>query len=193
MIMRRLAVLTGGLAVLAAMTQPPLAGAAFDSGDASIPVDGITQLEVHTTADCIPGENRCHFTARANLMTPDGPITFPNDLWARQTVTVRSMARNVWQEADYSSPSWAPRETKGGNYDGVLSKMFRSPTNVEITNVYYGGGPLERFTVAGSSVPTDWSTGRPATDSDFIVCTNIQVVYSGVNLTSPSACSHTRF
>jgi hypothetical protein len=193
MTMWRLAVGTGVIALLAALAQPAVAGAAFDSGDAAIPVDGATQLEVHTTADCVPAEARCHFTARANLATAGTPVPFPPDLWARQTVTVRSMTRDVWQEVEYSSPSWAPRESKGGNYDGVLSKMFRSLTNVEITNVYYGSGPLERFTVAGTSAPIEWSTGRPAMGADFVVCTHIQVVYAGVNLTSPSACSQTRF
>ena len=81
-------------------------------------------------------DNRCYFTASANLLTPDGPTGFPNDFWARQTITLRSSDRNVWQEAEYSAPSGTPRETKGANHDNVLSKMFKSINNVEISVTY---------------------------------------------------------
>ena len=33
----------------------------------------------------------------------------------------------------------------------------------------------------------------PATGADFIACSQIQVVYGGVNLTTPTACAQTRF
>jgi hypothetical protein len=52
---------------------------------------------------------------------------------------------------------------------------------------------VEKFQFHGNAWPTDWSTGQPRTDSDFIVCTHIQVVYAGVNLTSPDACAQTAF
>ena len=87
----------------------------------------------------------------------------------------------------------APRETKGANHDNVLSKMFKSVSNVEISVTYFGGGPIERFQVDGDSVPTDWSTGQPNTHATFIACSQIQVVYGGVNLTTPTACAQTTF
>jgi hypothetical protein len=35
----------------------------------------------------------------------------------------------------------------------------------------------------------DWRTGQPRLDVNVITCTHIQVVYSGVNITSPSTCA----
>ena len=93
---------------------------------------------------------------------------------------MRSSDRDVWQEAEYSAPSGAPRETKGANHDNVLSKMFKSINDVQISVTYFGGGPVERYQVDGDSVPTDWHTGQPKTDADYIVCSQIQVVYGGV-------------
>lgn len=86
-----------------------------------------------------------------------------------------------------------PSETKGANHDNVLSKLFKSVSNVEIAVTYFGGGPIERFQVDGGSVPTAWSTGQPATQATFIACSVIHVVYSGVDLTTPTACAQTTF
>ena len=58
---------------------------------------------------------------------------------------------------------------------------------------YFGGGPIERFRIDGDSAPIDWATGQPRTQADFIVCSQIQVVYEGVNLTTPTACAQTKF
>jgi hypothetical protein len=58
---------------------------------------------------------------------------------------------------------------------------------------YFGGGPIERFQVDGDSMPTNWETGQPSTKAAFFACSQIQVVYGGVNLTTPSACAQTTF
>lgn len=179
--------------LLAALAMPAEAAAAADSSDTSIPVDAVTQLQAHTTANCVPAENVCHFTASADLMTPSGPTGFPGDFWGRQTVVIRSSDRNVWQEVEYSAPIGTPRESKGANHDNVLSKMYKSIDDSEISVTYFGGGPLERFIVDGTSAPRNWTDGQPATGSDFIVCTHIQAVWGGHNLTSPSTCSQTSF
>ena len=50
---------------------------------------------MHSTANCVKAEANCYFTTAANLRTPEGPIGFPDDLWARQTTTVRTMDRTV--------------------------------------------------------------------------------------------------
>ena len=126
-------------------------------------------------------------------MTPTGPTGFPGDTWARQTITIRSSDRDVWQEAWYSAPSGTPRELKGANHNNVLSKMYKAINDVQISITYFGGGPIERFKSDGDTAPTQWSTGLPATGSDFIACSQIQVVYSGVNLTTPTACAQTTF
>ncbi len=191
--MKRLISALAGALVLAAFGPPAGAQAAADSSEASIPVDAATQLQAHTTANCVAAEGRCYFTATANLMTPEGPTGFPDDFWGRQTITLRSSDRNVWQEAEYSAPIGMPRETKGANHDNVLSKMFRSLNTAEISVTYFGGGPAERFVVDGTSAPRQWSDGQPALGSDFIVCTHIQVVWGGHNLATPSTCSQTRF
>jgi hypothetical protein len=191
--MNRITAASAAALLIAALTQPASAMAASNSATTSIPVDPATQIEMHVSANCVQAENRCVFNTTANLLTPDGPTGFPGDAWARQTITVRSTDRNVWQEAGYSAPSGTPRADKGANHDNVLSKMYKSLTDVEISVTTFGGGPIERFQVDGDSVPTDWNTGQPNTRAPFIACSVIQVVYGGVNLTTPTACAQTTF
>ena len=109
------------------------------------------------------------------------------------TITLRSSDRSAWQEAGYSAPSGTPRADKGANHDNVLSKMYKSLNDVEISVTTFGGGPIERFQVDGDSMPTEWRTGQPNTHANFIACSVIQVVYGGVNLTTPTACAQTTF
>lgn len=175
------------------LTPPASASAAADSGFSSFPVDPATQVEMHVNANCVAAEGRCYFDTQANLLTPTGVTGFPGEFWARQTITLRSNDRNVWQEAEYSAPAGMPRETKGANHDNVLSRMLKNPSGVEISVTYFGGGGLERFRTDGSSVPTDWATGRPNLEADFIVCSQIQVVYGGHNVTTRGACGQTGF
>lgn len=191
--MNRLAMASAAAILIAVTVTPPGANAAINTAVTSIAVDPATQIEMHVTADCRPAENRCFFDTTANLLTPQGPTGFPGDTWARQTITLRSNSRDAWQEASYSAPSGNPRETKGANHENVLSKMYRAINNVEISVTYFGGGPIERFKVDGDSVPTDWVTGHPDTKSAFYACSQIQVVYGGVNLTTPTACAQTTF
>lgn len=178
--------LTGVLAT----ALPATATAASNSAVTSIPSPQGT-IEMHVTANC--AGDRCTFNTSANLLTPDGPIGFPGDTWARQTITLRSSNRDVWQEVSYSAPSGMPREVKGANHDNVLSRQLKSVNSVEISATYFGGGPIERFTIDGDSQPIDWSTGRPNTKADFIACSVIQVVFGGINLTTPTACAQTGF
>ncbi|KWX23348.1 hypothetical protein AFM11_16200 [Mycolicibacterium wolinskyi] len=178
-------------AASAALTAPAVANAAVNTAVTSIPTpNGI--LEMHATADC--AGDRCRFNTQANLLGPNGPIGLPGDTWARQTITLRSTDRSVWQEASYSAPSGSPRELhKGANNNNVLSRMLKATNNVEISVTYFGGGGLERFRVDGDSQPIDWRTGQPDREADFIACTQIQVVSSGWNLTTPTACAQTNF
>ena len=191
--MNRLAAAGAAAALTAVLTHPATATAASNTATTAIPVDPATNIEMHVTANCVSAENRCYFDTTANLTTPDGPTGFPGDTWARQTITIRSSSRDVWQEASYSAPSGNPREVKGANHENVLSKMYKAINNVEISITYFGGGPIERFKADGDSVPTDWATGRPNTQAAFFACSQIQVVYGGVNLTTPSACAQTTF
>ncbi len=180
-------------ALLCAPSTVPTSTAATNTGVSSIPVDPATQIQMHVTANCVAAEGKCYFNTSANLLTPNGPTGFPADTWARQTVTLRSSNRDVYQEAWYSAPAGMPRELKGANHDNVLSKLYKGLRDVEISVTTFGGGPIGRFTTDGDSRPLDWSTGQPATGADFIACSQIQVVYSGVNLTTPTACAQTTF
>lgn len=190
--MKRFLGVTAAVCAAAALTAPAVAGAASNTGMSSIPAPGGT-LEVHVTADCIEAQGRCVFNTQMNLLTPEGPIGFPGEFWARQTINIRSTDRSVWQEASYSAPSGTPPETKGANNNNVLSKSLKAVSGQEISVTYFGGGPLERFRTDGSSVQTQWATGRPTTHAGFIVCSAVQVVYSGVNFSTPAACAQTTF
>jgi hypothetical protein len=191
--MNRLATASAAALMATVLAHPATAAAASDTGLTSINVDAATQIQMQVAANCDLGQNRCFFNTTANLLGPDGPTGFPGDTWARQTITIRSSDRDVWQQAWYSAPSGNPRELKGANHDNVLSKLYKSISDNQISITYFGGGPIERFKADGDSVPTEWRTGLPATKADFIACSQIQVVYSGVNLTTPTACAQTRF
>lgn len=178
--------------VAAALAHPASASAASNTANSSIPVDPGTQIEMHVTANCAGA--RCVVNTSANLLAPEGPTGFPGDTWARQTLTIRSPDRLVYQQAaSYSAPTGMPRELKGANHDNVLSKMYKTETDVEISVTTFGGGAPDRFSVEAESVPTDWRTGQPKTDAPYIACSHIQVVYGGVNLTTPDACAQTTF
>lgn len=189
--MNRLAAAGAAALLTALLTHPATAAAAANSAMTSIAVDPATKIEMHVNANCVG--NRCMFDTTANLMTPGGPTGFPGDAWSRQTITLRSNDRNVWQEAEYSAPAGTPREVKGANHNNVLSKMYKSLRDVEISVTSFGGGPVERYRIDGASMPTEWATGQLATRAAFIVCSHIQVVYGGVNLTTPDACAQTTF
>ena len=126
----------GGTAGRGAYAQPASASAASNSAVTSIPVDPATQIEMHVTANWCADGPGAYFNTTANLLTPDGPTGFPDDAWARQTITLRSSDRDVWQEAGYSAPSGTPRADKGANHDNVLSKMYKSLNDVEISVTY---------------------------------------------------------
>lgn len=174
----RLTPVATGLLLVVALATPGAASAAIDSDDTVIPVDATTQLQMHTTANCVLADGQCYFTASANLITPNGPTGFPDDLWARQTTTVRSSDRDSYLDSDFNAPN---------------TKMFKSNGLVDFTTIYYGGGPVDKYRLVGNTRPRDWKTGQLATESDYIVCSHIQVIYGGHNLTSPSTCSQTHF
>jgi len=179
---KRLSGLLGAIAAawltLALVAPTPVATAAIETANASIPVDPATSLEMQVSANCIAAEGTCFFDTSANLRGPHGITGFPGDLWARQTTTLRTMDRSVYVDAKSTAPD---------------TRMFKSLTDVEFTTIYFGGGPPERFRLHGQSWPVDSRTGTPRTDVPLIVCAHIQVVYSGVNITSPDACAQAAF
>lgn len=173
-----LAVISSIWLTLTLVTSAGPANAAIDTANSSIPVNPAQSLEMHVTANCVAAEGTCYFDTAANLRAPEGVIGFPGELWARQSTTVRTMDRSVYINF---------------NYDMTNTRSFKSPTDVVFTTIFFGGGPPEKFTWRGQAYPVDWRTGAPRTDVPLIVCSHIQVVYAGVNLTSPDACAQAAF
>ena len=138
----------------------------------------MTTLEMHVTANCIAAQANCLFNTAANLRTPEGVVGFPGDLYARQNTTLRTMDRTVYLNSDFDAPN---------------TRMFKSIGPIEFSTVYFDGGPPEKFTLHGNTWTTNWKTGQPETDADYIVCSYIQVVYANVNLTTPTACAQTTY
>ena len=173
-----IAVISATWLTLAFVTPTPLSSAAIDTANASIPVNPAQSLEMHVTANCIAAEGRCAFDTAANLRAPEGVIGFPGDTYGRQSTTLRTMDRGVYINFDY---------------DLTNTRSFKSPTDVVFQTVFFGGGPPEKFTWRGNAFPVDWRTGAPRTDVPLIVCSHIQIVYAGVNLTTPDACAQAAF
>jgi hypothetical protein len=164
---------------LGAMGAAAPAEAASKDATSSIPVDATTTLEMHATANCVKAENQCYFDTSANLRGADGAyVPFPDDFYGRQNTTLRSSNRMVYLDSDFNAPN---------------TRMLKSIGPVELPTVYFGGGPPEKFMVHGYTRTVDWTTGQPKLDADYIVCAHIQIVYGGVNLTSPDACAQTTY
>jgi hypothetical protein len=170
-----------GFAVVAAMPMvlpTAVAGAANNTATTVFPLDGPNQLETRAVLNCFKGDGHCDFTAAADMLTPDGVTGFPPGLWARQTTEIRSSNRLAYLDAHAN-----------GQYERVMKSMGSD----EITTVYFGEGPPDKYQTTGRIDSTDWQTGQPKTDNNVIACTHIQVVYPGVNITSPSTCAVTTF
>jgi hypothetical protein len=176
--MKRLAmVLASGLSV-AGLCIHASASAASDNRDTSFPLPDGTNLEVHVTANCPLADKQCYFTVAANRRDGADVVGFPGDLWARQTTTLRSSNRSNNLETQVVANN---------------TRQYKELGRREITTIYFGGGGPERYEIHGQTQPTDWGTGQPQLTADYIVCAEIQVVYSGVNITSPSTCAQTKF
>ncbi|MBY0386929.1 MAG: hypothetical protein K2X56_02150 [Mycobacterium pseudokansasii] len=179
--MRRL--LTGApiVAVIAglalAFAPAPHSQAASNTATTLFPIDNATQLETHTFVNCHPNGS-CDFVAGADLRTPEGVTGFPPDLWARQTTEIRPTNRLTYLDAHAT---------------GQFERVMKEGGSDVITTVYFGDGPPDKYQTTGVIDSTSWSTGQPSTNAGVIVCTHIQVVYTGVNLTSPSTCAQTNF
>ena len=61
--------------------------------------------------------------------------------------------------------------------NGQYERVHKSMGSDEITTVYFGEGPPDKYQTTGRIDSTDWQTGQPKTDINVIVCTHIQVVY----------------
>jgi hypothetical protein len=176
--MKRLATVVGGLVLIAALGVPAVSSAASDTKATSFPLPDDTVLEVHVTANCPIADKQCYFTVAADRRAGDDVLGFPGDLWARQTTTLRSSNRLNNLETQVVAAN---------------TRQYKEMGRREITTIYFGGGPPEKYQISGQTQPTDWQTGQAMLNADYIVCAEIQVVYSGVNITSPSTCAQTKF
>jgi hypothetical protein len=155
-----------------------ISSAASNTATTLFPLDGPNQLETHTLVDCHTPTGTCDFTVGADMRTPDGVTGFPPSLWARQTTEIRSTNRLAYLDAHAT---------------GQFERVMKEAGSDVITTVYFGEGPPDKYRTTGVINSNDWRTGQPKTDVNVIVCTHMQVVYTGVNITSPSTCAQTTF
>jgi hypothetical protein len=178
--MRLATAITGVGLVLASM---PMVGvgvssAASNTATTLVPLDDGTQLETRAVLDCHRTTGSCDFTVGADRRAGDGVTGFPSDLWSRQSTDIRSTDRLAYLDVHATA-----------QYD----RVFKQGGTDNVTAVFLGDGPPDKYQTTGRIDSTDWRTGQPRTDVPVIMCTHIQVVYSGVNITSPSTCAQTTF
>ncbi|BBY56279.1 hypothetical protein [Mycolicibacillus koreensis] len=166
--------------------QPAVAAAGTADASKLFPIDPATQLQTHAWLDCQASAGLCNFTVGAALQTPDGLTGFPADLWARQSTVIRSLQRTAYMDVHT-----AGGEGPWGDRGGPGTKVFKDGGPSEITSLYGGAGPPEKYQTHGTIVVSDLATGQPKVGASVILCTHIQVVYTGVNITGPATCAQT--
>ncbi|HLS00152.1 MAG TPA: hypothetical protein VK069_11195 [Mycolicibacillus parakoreensis] len=176
------------LGVAVAGWSPAVAAAGAADASKLFPIDPATQLETHARVDCQASAGQCDFTVGAQLQTPDGVAGFPADLWARQSTIVRSLQRTAYMDV-HTAGGQGPWGDRGG----PGTKVFKDGGPSEITSIYDGAGPPEKYQTHGTIVVSDLATGQPKIGASVIVCTHIQVVYTGVNVTGPATCAQTTY
>ena len=157
---------------------PAVSLAASNNATNLFPLDGPNQLETYARLDCHGATGSCDFSVGADMKTPDGVTGFPSGLWSRQSTEVRSSDRLAYMDVHATA-----------QYDRVMKEGGTD----EITTIYMGDGPPDKYQTTGRIDSTDWRTGQPGTNVNVILCTYIQVVYTGVNITSPSTCAQANF
>ncbi|HEX7322375.1 MAG TPA: hypothetical protein VF299_05475 [Mycobacterium sp.] len=180
--MKRLLAAAGiGLVPMLTMTllPPGVAVAGTATKVTLFPVGDGNQLETHTWVECNLPITTCNFTAGVQLRTPDGVEGFGDKLWARQSTEVRSSNRSAYLDVHADG--------------GPETKVFKEGGNAVITTIYQGAGPPEKYQTNGLIDVNEWATGQPKTDANVIVCAHVQVVYPGVNLTTPATCAIAKF
>lgn len=170
-----LAAVSATLLALAVVNPTAVSVAAENTATRGIAINEFDTVQIHVTANCVKADNRCYFNTLADVLTPNGPTGFPPDFYAKQNTTIRSSNRLVYMDADFNAAN---------------TRILKSISDTEFATVYFAGNaPVMR----GSARTVDWSTGQPNTDADFIACAYIQVVYGGINLTTPTSCAQTTY
>ena len=176
--MKRLVTALAGVGLMLALTPPAVAPAASNTATSLIPLNDGSQLETRATLNCHGANGSCDFVVAADRRTGDAIDGFPHDLWSRQSTDIRSMDRMLYLDV---------------HADAQYDRVFKEGGNDNVTTIYMGEGPVEKYQTTGRIDATDWHTGQPRTNTPVIMCTHIQVVYGGNNITSPSTCAQATF
>jgi hypothetical protein len=179
--MRRLVTALAGVGLMLAsmpLVGSGVASAASNTATTLMPLNDGTQLETRATLDCHAANGSCDFTVGADRKTGDGIAGVPNDLWSRQSTDIRSMDRTLYLDVHATS-----------QYD----RVFKEGGNDNVTTIYMGEGAPDKYQTTGRIDATDWRTGQSRANVPVIMCTHIQVVYGGNNITSPSTCAQAAF
>jgi hypothetical protein len=161
-----------------ALAPPAVSPAASNTATTLVPLNDGTQLETHALVDCHRANGSCDFTVGADRRTGDGVTGFPSDLWSRQSTEIRSTDRLAYLDVHATA-----------QYD----RVFKEGGTDNVTTIFMGEGAPDKYQTVGRIDSTNSRSGQPRTDVPVIVCTHIQVVYSGVNIMSPSTCAQTTF
>ena len=76
-------------------------------------------------------------------------VGFPHDLWSRQSTTIRPNSRTAYLDVHATA-----------QYD----RVFKEGGNRQVTTIYMGEGPLEKYQTTGRIDATDWHTGQSRTN-----------------------------
>ena len=142
---KRLVTALAVLGVMLALAPPAVSPAASNNATTLVPLPDGTQLETYARLDCHHANGSCDFTVGADRKTGDGVIGFPNDLWSRQSTTIRPTDRLAY--LDVHATAQYDRVNKDGGSD-------------EVTTIYMGEGPPEKYQTVGRIDSTDWQIGR---------------------------------
>lgn len=176
--MMRLMTALAGVGVMLALQPPAVSFAASNTATSLIPLNDGSQLETRAYLDCHAANGSCDFTVSAGRRTGPDLDGFPHDLWSRQSTDIRSSDRTLYLDVHANA-----------QYD----RVFKEGGNDNVTTIYMGEGPLEKYQTTGRIDATDWHTGQSRINVPVIMCTLIQVVYGGNNITSPSTCAQAKF
>jgi hypothetical protein len=102
--MKRLVTALAGVGLMLAWAPPAIAPAASNNATTLIPLPDGTQLETYARLDCHRANGSCDFTVGADRKTADGVTGFPNDLWSRQSTTIRPTDRLAYLDVHATAP-----------------------------------------------------------------------------------------
>lgn len=91
--MNRLVTAPAGAGLMLPLAPPAVSSAASNTATTLFPLTDGTQLETFVRLDCHHANGSCDFTVGADRRAGDGVTGFPNDLWSRQSTTIRPSDR----------------------------------------------------------------------------------------------------